>query len=345
MISLKKIVIIGPVGNKESGPGSVVNSLIKGLNEKNIEYTLIDSYSKNIIEKLLIYIKIVLLIFSKDKIVNVHTYGYKIPYLVYKISIINKKNKYFLTIHGITSYEYMLNKKDISNSIIRMEKIIYSRFPNIICVSKYLMELYKNQYKRTNNVYYIYNGLLNPNNTYIQKKEELYIYAGGFSKLKNPIETIHLFKNIIDYYNSDSKLIICGEKKEIDLYTKTIDLIKKYNLEDKIVLYNKLSKKELDDIYMKAKYVIALSKFDTFNMTVLEAMSFGCIPIVSNKCGVKDLIDKNTGIIFNDERDISILLNQISSDIASKNSFIKAQNHSYKNMADDYLKLMGVDEK
>ena len=92
-----EIIVIGYIDSEHpTGPSNVVDSVIKGLEELEVNFKFINVYTNTVKSKVELYKKILTIAFSKDLCINVHTLGYKIPLIIYLMSRINKKNKYFL---------------------------------------------------------------------------------------------------------------------------------------------------------------------------------------------------------------------------------------------------------
>lgn len=340
---MKDILLIGNIGNVNSGPGYIINSMKSYLKKNNYNYRVIDT-SKS---KFLIFKQLLKLLKYKNMIVNVHSYGYKIPYIVMLISKINKKNKYFLTLHGISSVESEINHKKCSKTL---EKKIIREFPNIICVSNMEKEILLKNFNRFNNVFVCYNGCDFYNKEFIHKKDKdiiSLIDTGGVSRIKNTLEVLILI----------NKMVKSGIKCKLSIYGKIdnkeyYEICKKYvvdnQIEDNFEFKGYVDRNELISSYKNSNYAIALSKFDTFNMTMLEALQTGTPIIISDNVGIVDIVeDKNCGIILKNTDDIEMIVNhikQLSKDeykILCKNSYITGHQYSQEYMNKRYLEIFG----
>lgn len=338
---MNEYIIIGRLEeDKVSGPGEVVKSLLVGLQQKKIKYQFINVYSRNKVKMLL---KILMIFFKKNVVVNIHSFGYTLPYIVLQISKLNKKNKYFLTLHGIYSHEAQINGIEMEPKTIKMEKSIITEFPNIICVSEYMMKYVKKNYDTKNNVIFINNGISKVNKEKYSHKSNIYLYVGGFNRRKNPLFTIELFSQILTIDDS-AKLYICGGTDDAELFQFAAQTIKKYKIEDSVVILGKISKEKLFELYSISKYILAPSEFDTFNMAVLEAMNYGCVPIISQNCGIKDLV-VDSGIVSINIKQIIETLKKISSkrylELSNQNYEISL-NNTYKEMTEEFLRVTNI---
>lgn len=356
MINNSKLIIIGNVNSElyPSGPANVILNLIRN-NKSDIQF--INTNCINKFEKIKLLIKIISLVFKKNKIINVHSFGYKIPNLVLKISKINPCNKYILTLHGLMSIEAnFLN--DGSYKEYRMKKEYYNKieeslikeFPNIVCVSSTQKSLLRELYNREKKVYVIYNGVNSKPYTEpkINKSINL-VMGGGIFNRKGVFEIL----SFIEHYNlkNDLKinLDIYGGIESESTLKKFQQEIKDKKLEEHVVYYGTTSNTILLEKFRKADLGVSFSKFDTFNLTILESMSVGTPCIVSKQCGVSELIiDGHNGFIIDmDENYISqaenIIYNISAQNInlcsISENAYKTSQNYNWDFVSNRYNKV------
>lgn len=118
----------------------------------------------------------------------------------------------------------------------------------------------------------------NPNTFKVSKKSDLsakiFMAAGRFSKIKgfdNLIESFYLFS----LKNEDWKLYIIGDGKEKNNY---INKIKKYGLEDRVILKPKTN--NIEEYYLSSSIYLMTSLWEGWGMVVTEAMQYG-LPVIS----------------------------------------------------------------
>lgn len=97
--------------------------------------------------------------------------------------------------------------------------------------------------------------------------------------------------------DSNMKLIVSNNgdmKEELEEY------VKRNNLSNRIEFVGFLTQSEQEEIYKKAMYYISIPSSDSTSVSLLEAMSFGCIPIVSNLPANREwILDGCNGIFWN----------------------------------------------
>jgi glycosyltransferase involved in cell wall biosynthesis len=355
---MKRIIVLGKLfeKNKINGPGNVINHLKLEFERKNInvEYIFIDE-NNSILKVLLKITKNI--IFSVDNSVNIHTDGYILGMIVYLVSRINKKNEYYLTVHGIYKIESKIAHMTKRKYLI-LEKFLYRNFDNLICVSNKLKNDISTIYGRKHNIWVINNGVdyveLGNGNIYFNAekiKKIDFIFVGGINRRKGIIQVLRTLNYIVNNSFLDVTLNIYGSIEDDDIYSKYKQYITTNGLERKIK-YNGLekNKKVLLECYKKSTFNLCLSLYDTFNVAVLESMSVGCPCIISNNCGAKDIIsDKKDGFIVSLDESYESNILKILNDIYAEDIKIEdiknnakkvARKNTWANVADGYAKLL-----
>lgn len=347
----KKIIFIGYIDKKVSfGPAVVLYNILEQCKNNKIEYKFINTCTEGIIGKIHLLIELIKILADKNKIINVHSFGYKIPYIVYLISKFNNKNKYYLTLHGIISEQ--MKYIECNKDYIKLEKKIINNFPNIICVSNRQKKFIQSMFNRHNNIFVVYNGVKIVSNfnikTDINSNIRL-IMAGGIFNIKN----IFLLLEIVKGYNlkHENKLYldIYGDYESKETFNKYNNFIKRQNLFDYIKYKGKLDKEKLTQKYKEANFCFAISNYDTFNLTVIEAMSVGTPCIVSEQCGVSEIIaDGINGCKVNIDTVETDKIIEIIHDLSKntydykmmcKNAYETSIKFSWSDIWDDYLDI------
>lgn len=136
-----------------------------------------------------------------------------------------------------------------------------------------------------------------------KKKENLILYVGRFSKLeqaKRQDILVRAFKRLFDSGVRDWKLVLAGGS-EVGK-GKFVDEVQKDAIGYPIKVLESPSFKELRDLYGRAKIFWSAAgygfseekepnKVEHFGITLVEAMSAGCVPIVFAAGGHKEIIN------------------------------------------------------
>ncbi|MHC1716952.1 MAG: glycosyltransferase [Candidatus Dojkabacteria bacterium] len=108
----------------------------------------------------------------------------------------------------------------------------------------------------------------------LEKKENMVVFASKWIKVKDPNTTLKAYEYIADKY-PNWNFVIVGEGKDLNY--------KNRNLPQNIIIMDKLLPQEkLFNILKKSKIYINSSLSEGLALGILEAISFGNIPVMSN---------------------------------------------------------------
>jgi UDP-glucose:(heptosyl)LPS alpha-1,3-glucosyltransferase len=132
------------------------------------------------------------------------------------------------------------------------------------------------------------------------------------------------------------KLLVVG-KGNLKRYEA---LSHKLGLKDDVIFAG-VFKDSIESIYMASDIFSMLSKFDTFGLTVLEAMAASLPVIISNNVGAKDLVEEGVNGFTVEREDIpaiasriTLLLNREARESLSRAARTTAMQHTWETMAD-----------
>lgn len=348
---MKKVYVIGNVETVgiKSAPGEIVHNLVQHLKKKELNVQHINTFGTNKVSKIKALIKIFSILFEHKVIVNVHSFGYILPLIVALISKINKSNKYYLTVHGLSSIELRENgninaarKKEV------LENILFSTYENIIVVSDLLKKTIETKYNRKNKVYVIPNGihLVDKKEKTLRNNNEIHIiHAGGISELKGLNEMIKFMNILVNELHLNAYLSIYGSVYNDQSLGLFNDLLEKFNLSSHVEYKGKISRENLFLAYEQNDFCIALSKFDTFNMTILEALSVGTPAICNNQVGISSYLSQVSNIVLDDKFDYNNINKVLNENLnnnyinMSRNALDIARQFSFDHVCAMYLNL------
>lgn len=175
-----------------------------------------------------------------------------------------------------------------------------------LTVSKYVDRKVK-WIARKSNTYLLYNCIEfdEKSNQLKLKKEDLIVTVGVIEK-----EQTYYLKGIDSFIDvarmlPQYKFLIIGINKE-----KLAHLL--INLPDNLIFKKKIPHHELIEYYKKAKIYCQFSRSESFGISIVEAMNFECLPVVTNVGGMPEVVGK-TGEIT--KRDLGIISNKIKKGI------------------------------
>jgi glycosyltransferase involved in cell wall biosynthesis len=236
------------------------------------------------------------------------------------------------TMHGALKIEKKFKK--ISLLRILMEKIQIDLSNKIITVS----EMYKNKIiKFYDNISHqkincIYNGI-NKNNFYKyknQKKENQILTIGGGRPEKG---VKYICQAIESINNKRIKLIVVGEDGE------DTQKIKEYSF---VEYKGFLSQEKLFDLMKESKIFIQNSIYESFGLTVFEALSYGCELILSNNIGALEILDIKDKYIVNyrdKDRIKHLILSLLNSKTNRQKTNINYDKYSWPEISQNYLEM------
>ena len=224
-------------------------------------------------------------LFHKKSVVVIG--GYEIRALIYP----NKESsKFNLGRHFI----YCLNHAD---SVLTVSDVYQDRLTDIF-------PKHKNKIRR------IYIGFMPPNqnNELIEKENTVITVCAGRNKERIQVKGLDLFvktAKLLPMYN----FIIIGPTG--DLARELVELKESDNLE---ILPN-MEEESLRRYYQKAKVYCQFSRYESFGLALVEAMSWQCIPVVSPISSLMERIG-NRGFIlseFNPDKAAELVLSALNS--------------------------------
>ncbi len=170
-----------------------------------------------------------------------------------------------------------------------------------IAVSKYV-ERKVNWMAKKANTQLIYNCVNIAENNNIQpEKENLIITVGLIDS-----ERTFFLKGIDTFIEvarllPEFKFMIIGLSKDLPE-----NILK--SLPENLESFDRVNHEELEKFYKKAKIYCQFSRTESFGVAIVEAMNFGCIPVVTNVGGMPELVGEKGRIVKRDPDDISKLI-------------------------------------
>lgn len=146
-----------------------------------------------------------------------------------------------------------------------------------------------------------------------KKKENIILVTGRLSPDKNYEFVVDCFKKIYDSGIKNYKCVIAavGSTEKDEYYNKIKNLIGKYNVK---IMANPTNQ-QLNNLYEKSKiFLMAKGLFvneekfplllENFGMSAAEAASYGCVPLLLNKGGYKEIVRQGkNGFLFNNREE------------------------------------------
>lgn len=236
-----------------------------------------------------------------------------------------------------------------------LNKMKFFRINKIICNSNFTKKIIDNEYGVDSVVVY---PPVDIKNLKPKRKENLILYVGRFSSLKQNKGhefLINSFKTLIeDEEFKDWRLVLAGGV-EVGA-TNYLKELKKISLGKKIDFFESPDFNTIRDLYGKAKIFWSASGIgidekshpelmEHFGITVVESMASGCVPIVFDGGGHREIIDSGkSGFLWHNREE---LLDQTRIVLASgtiknitNNAKIKALKFGFDSFKESVINLL-----
>lgn len=200
-----------------------------------------------------------------------------------------QEKKIIYLMHGYASQEAQIANPTITieqlEQIERYESIVYGAADCIVCVSKKCMEYMQRQLPQyKNKIDYIYNVVdidyikkICISNPPIKKKNKV-LSVGGGMRQKNNLTVARAIKGCTDYI----EYVVVGTCQEDGEEIQKIDCV---------TWMDHLSHEKLLRLMYECSLYIQNSTFETFGLSVIEALYAGCSLLISNEVGCLDIFD------------------------------------------------------
>lgn len=220
----------------------------------------------------------------------VHAHVGAIKYILYS-AICYRKSKYYCTIHSEAKREAGRNIELWSRKLLFNNKLATA-----VTISEESLNSFVSFYGYSTPM--IMNGCSayqhsDFRSTLHKDVDFLFVHAGRLQRVKNQVMLVRVFKRLIDEGYS-VRLLIMGRQEHSDVY----DEISKY-FSNNIVYLGEIT--NCRDYMNIADGFCLTSTMEGMPITIIEAMSVGCIPIVTPVGGCVNMIsEKKNGFISKD---------------------------------------------
>lgn len=211
-------------------------------------------------------------------IVHVHALDFFVDYLsVLKLIRVFRKPLIFSTHGGIfhTTRQAAL-KKLWFNFITRIN---LRAFDEVICCSDNDMQLFS---QIRSSLKLVENGVLLQKFGAIERRADArdFIYLGRFSENKNLFGLIAWFSRFAQDHPNE-RLHIVGRSETGDV-NKLRECIAALGAQHAIDVLADLDTEEIREVIARSRYVVSASHYEGFGLSVLELMSYGLLPLLSD---------------------------------------------------------------
>lgn len=210
---------------------------------------------------------------------------------------------------------------------------------NLVLLSP-MLEKDFDEVKTFKKVYYLPNGV---EDSYDKNSFENYISKKDFSKIevlylahmkedKGLFESLKLVKK---YKNNNIHFHFAGSWQNDMDKNRFINIVKEFNLENKITLHGFISGDEKIKLIQKCSFLIYPSKNDAFPLTLLEMFSHGLPVLTTNQGSIPDIVDDKSGVVVSDLNDLGNGFKKILDDFVNIDTANYCRNRYLENFSLD----------
>ncbi len=268
---------------------------------------------------------------SMNKNSNVISYTFTCPDTIRKCTIKLPNNDYSarvaltsLTIPNVRYVLYNMFKKAFpiwemrlhgGPGITRTSDL--ESYHKIVTISEFCKKWIKNYWALDSDILY---PPVNTENFYSAKRKKNYIlHVGRFfitGHSKKQLELVKLYKHMVNKYNlEDWELHFVGSVEEGENHHQYFSSVQKEATGYQVFFHNKMSFSQLRELFSQSKiywHATGLGEeeernpvaFEHFGITTVEAMASGCVPVVINAGGQKEIVTANSGFCWNTPKDL-----------------------------------------
>ena len=338
------------VGGPQAITKELFNSLIK-LDRNVSLYSYKKHKSRN---KILLPFKIILDIFSfrsEFDVINIDSSSFNFAILFGIINMLLRIPT-VLTVHGYPMAEK--EQKGLKQFSLNIRFIIMLHmYKHFIMVSYYLKNSlikkvpFLNKIK--NNIFVIHNGVkdIYINSNHDKPNKNIYepfklLFVGGIKEGKGALFIIDSLSKLNHHIHWLLQIAGHIDKKTEKIFTTKIS---NFNVEKQIQKLGWLSEQQLAYNYINADVILAPSRYETFNVAVLEAMACSKVVITTKTSGVSEILSNWYDAVIIDYGDEKGLLNAIIElhndnnlrESIGKNAKYTACQYNWDNISRKYL--------
>ncbi|BDZ71648.1 glycosyltransferase [Methanobacterium petrolearium] len=128
----------------------------------------------------------------------------------------------------------------------------------------------------------------------LNNDEKIILFLGRLHKIKGIDLLVEAFNDLVTELD-EVRLVIAGPDDGCLRFLEK--MVKDYEIEDKVLFTGPLYDNKKYEAYIDADVYVLPSRYETFPNTVLESAIFRTPVIVTDRCGIADLVEDNMGLV------------------------------------------------
>lgn len=181
-----------------------------------------------------------------------------------------------------------------NKSLFDAHMILQEYIDKVFCVSNQIREHMQGQYNLNPDLYYFKEQPISIELDYHKKwnsKQPIKIgYAARLVKQQKRADLLVDLINCLESKKLDYVFNIAGEGECIPILT---EYVVRNRLEKKVHLWGRQPKERMPDFWKQQDIFVNVSEYEGTSLSMLEAMSFGCVPVTTDVSGAAEFIDEH----------------------------------------------------
>ena len=160
-------------------------------------------------------------------------------------------------------------------------------------------------------------------------------FAARISKFQKRIDLLIKVIETMDENNVNYNLEIAGEGS---YFNRLITWHTNYKYKNKIVLLGRVSRDKMNQFWLDKDIYLSVSDFEGASISMLEAMSYGLVPVVTNVSGVEEYVQNKWNGLIAATGDVLQLSKNVA-DISQKRELLPVYGQRSRKIIKDKCKL------
>jgi len=128
----------------------------------------------------------------------------------------------------------------------------------------------------------------------ISDEENIILYLGRLNKIKGCDLLLKAFSELVTEYDSIRLLFVGPDDGFLDSLKSEVEIL---GLNDQVIFTGALYGQDKLTAYLDSYVYVLPSIYDTFPMTILESCACGTPVIITDRCGIADVVEGNVGYV------------------------------------------------
>lgn len=199
-----------------------------------------------------------------------------------------------------------------NKSLFDAHMMLAKYIDKVFCVSNQIRKHMQELYDFENERYYFKEQPIEMESfVKIEEKKSNTLRIGYAARLVRQQKRADFLVDLISYFEQkklDYLFQIAGEGECTDLIA---EYVTQNRLEEKVQLLGRLPKSKMNEFWKTQDVFVNVSEYEGTSLSMLEAMSFGCVPVVTDVSGTREFIKEDMNGYICNVGDIEAIANSV----------------------------------